>query len=189
MKRKNIVLALCLMLLMLFVGCGKEVAVEEPAPSTSEVVSEEVSEPVSEPISEEVVSEEVSEETEIVDGVQMVYYENYAELSAYLESLEEPVVLVYNFNYSDKGQAILYDGAHYTVEEEFAVNVKTSGNVSGMHSTAENVRINNYDIEGIDIWSIVNGTTCVDMEIPIVITYEDGSEENITVYITKEWEG
>lgn len=31
-------------------------------------------------------------------------------------------------------------------------------------------------------------STGTDMEIPITITYEDGTEGSITVYITKEWE-
>lgn len=63
-SKRNVVLVLCVMMAMVLVGCGKEVAVT-PELSDSEVVSETVLEPVSEEPSEEVsevVSEEISEE-------------------------------------------------------------------------------------------------------------------------------
>ena len=181
------------MLLMLFVGCGKEVAVEEPTPPTSEVVSEVVSEEVSEIVSEEpseVVSEEVSEEPEIVDGVQKVYCENYEELYASLKDVDEPVVVVFDFFSPEKGQSILYNGAHYTIERDFLMDVTTTDKVvKKIYSTAENVMIFDYSENGICEWGVSLDFTGTDVEIPIIIVYEDGSEETITVYITKEWEG
>lgn len=194
MKRRSVVLVLCLMLLMVLAGCGKEVAEENSTPPASEVVSEVVSEKVSEPASEEpseVVSEEVSEPaseaSEIFDGVQMVYYETYEELIPFFDTVEEPVVAIYYFAYPEKGQAILYDGAHYTVEENFAITVRASNVIKNVTSTAGSVQITNYEYEGNQEWSISIYATGTDIEVPLTVVYEDGTEETLTVYITKDW--
>lgn len=191
MKRKSIVLVLCLMLMMIFVGCGKGVAEEDSAPSASEVVSEVVSEEVLELASEEVVSEEVSEPVsevpEIVDGVQMVYYENYEELIPFFDTVEQAVVVVFNFAYPEKGQALLYDGAYYTIEKDWVMTIKSNNTIENIVSSSDSVEILNYEYEGRNEWDITLYATGTDIEVPLTITYEDGTEETLTVYITKDW--
>lgn len=183
-------LVLCAMLAL--VGCKKPAA-ENPVPSTptseveSEVVFEEVSEPVSEEPSEEVVSEEVSE-PEIVDGVQMIYYETYADMNKTLENLDKSAVVAYSFYTPEKGQAIMYDGAHYTIEKDFATIVRCPNTIKKVTSTEEYVHILDYDYEGVHEWAITIYTTGTDIEVPLTITYEDGTEETLTVYITKDWD-
>lgn len=166
---------------LVLAGCKKpneEVTSNTSEPKSEVVTSEEVSEPASEP---------VSEEPEIVDGVQTVYYETYEELCTCFENLEEPVVAVFHFGYPEKGQALLYDGAHYTVEENYIVTVKTPGVISDMYTTVTDVIISDYVINDVHEWDIGVMGTGTDIEVPLTITYEDGTKETITVYITKEW--
>lgn len=194
-ERKNrnrslvVLLVLCAMLAVTLVGCKKPVA-ENPAPSTSEVesevVSQEVSEPVSEEPSEEVVSEEVSE-PEIVDGVQKVYYETYEELLEHIDTIDSTVIVLYSFNYPEKGQSILYNGAHCTIEENLVINVKSPKVITSIISEKESIFVVDYDYEDIHEWDINLYEVGTDIEVPLTITYEDGTEEIFTVYITKDW--
>jgi hypothetical protein len=171
-------------------GC-KEAEGTTPEASSSEVVSEveseEVSEEVTEDVSEEVVSEEVSE-PEIVDGVQRVYYDTWEELSEFFETLNKPVVVGFDFFKPEMGQVILYDGAHYTIEKDFATSVQSTKTIKKVTSTAEYIHVLDYDYEGTHEWDITIETTGTDIEVPLTITYEDGTEESLTVYITKDWD-
>ncbi len=188
-----VLLVLCAMLSVTLIGCKKPAA-ENPAPSTptseveSEVVSEEVSEPVSEEPSEEVVSEKVSEIPEIVDGVQKVYYETYDELLEHIGTIDSTVIVIFSFNYPEKGQTILYDGAHCTIEENLTIDVKSPKVITNITSEKDSVFVVDYDYEGIHEWNITLETTGTDIEVPLTITYEDGTEETFTVYITKDWQ-
>lgn len=174
------------------VGCSEpaEKMVED---SETEVISEELVEvttnsEVSEPVFEEpseVVSEEVSE---IVDGVQMVYYETYEDFLTFFENLQEPVIAVFHFTeHVEEGQAILYDGARYILSENFIVTVKTPEIISSMESSNKYVYISDYDYKGSHEWDITLETTGTDIEVPLTITYEDGTTDTLTVYITKDW--
>ncbi len=179
---------------LLLIGC-KEAEGTTPEATSSEMVSEAesevISEEVSKDVSEEVVSEEAKEEVnempEIVDGVQMVYYETYEDMSKELETLEKPAVVAYSFYTPEKGQAIMYDGAYYTIEQDFATIVRCPNTIKKVNSTEEYVHILDYDYEGTHEWAITIYTTGTDIEVPLTITYEDGTEESLTVYITKDW--
>lgn len=50
-----------------------------------------------------------------------------------------------------------------------------------------NIEINNSEYEGSDEWDMWLYATGTDIEVPLTIIYEDGTEETITVYITKDW--
>lgn len=155
-------------------GCGEVKTTSDDSPSTSEVVSETPS------------TSEVSE-SEIVDGVQMVHYKTYDELVSYFKTLDTPIIAVYNTGKIEEGQAILYDGAYYTLQESCVATVKTPNVIKTVTSTAEYVYILDVDYEGEHEWNISVETTGTDIEVPLTITYEDGTEETITVYITKDW--
>lgn len=123
---------------------------------------------------------------QIVDGVQMVYFDSYAELGAFTDTLEDTAIVVYHFfvGYKDKGQAIVYDGAHYTIPESFYLDVVSSKNIQRASSIAEYVYVGKVE----DAWGVWVNTTGTDIEVPVTIEYEDGTEETITIYVTKEWE-
>lgn len=190
-NRSLVVLLVIAMIASVAAGCNKPgtentVSSAPTSEEESDVVSAEVSEVASEDPSE-VVSESECEEPEIVDGVQMVYYETYEELLEYIDTIDETVVVVYSFSHPEKGQAILYDGAHYTIEDHFAATVKSPETIAKITSTQESLSILDYDIEGIHEWDIRLYEAGTDIEVPLTITYEDGTEETITVYLTKDW--
>ncbi len=190
MKRKSIVLVLCMMLMMVFVGCGKEVAEENSTPPTSEVVSEVVSEEVSEPVSEEVseiVSEEPSEEVATDGKIEIVNYSSYEEMLPCFEELDSVVMAVFSFRHSNNRQALLYNGASYIVEENFIMTIKSPNTISNITTTTEYVNIVDYEFEGIHEWDIGVETTGTNIEVPLTIMYEDGTTEEFIVYITKDW--
>ena len=153
----------------------------------SEVMSEEVAEDVSEEVVSEEVSEEVSEMPEIVDGVQVVYYDTWEELYEYVGTIDETVIVMFSFNHSEKGQPILYNGAYCTIEEDFSMTVKSPKTITSITSEKGSVLVSDYDYEGIHEWDIGLYEVGTDIEVPLVITYEDGTEETFTVYITKDW--
>lgn len=140
---------------------------------------------------EEVVSEEVKEEVsempEIVDGVQVVYCESYEEMEPYFKGLENAVVVVFEFYYPEEGQALLYNGAHYTIKDEFFMRIETPKEVEYINSNLEYVIISTSEEEGEIQIKMTVETTGADIEVPITIKYTDGTEETLTVYITKDW--
>ncbi len=180
---------------LLLIGC-KEAEGTTPEASSSEVVSEVesevISEEVSEDASEEVVSEEVEEEVsempEIVDGVQVVYYDTYEEFINFIDNtLGSTVISLTCFNYPEKGQWILYNGAHCTLEENFSMTIESPKTITNITSEKGSVLVVDYEYEGRYVWDIGLYEEGTDIEVPLVITYEDGTEENFTVYITKDW--
>lgn len=175
-------------------GCKEAEGTTPEATSSeavSEVESEVMSEEVAEDVSEEVVSEEAKEEVnempEIVDGVQVVYYDTWEELYEYVGTIDETVIVMFSFNHSEKGQPILYNGAHCTIEEDFAIVVKSPKTITSITSEKGSVLVSDSDYEGIHEWDVGLYEVGTDIEVPLVITYEDGTEENFTVYITKDW--
>lgn len=183
MKRKSIVLALCLMLLMLFVGCGKEVAVEEPTPPTSEVVSEVVSEEVSEIVSEEpseVVSEEVSEEES--NEVEYVNFSNVNELLEHLEKYDRTTIVQYNFSEEGAPQAIIPNGGHYTIKEGTLISVIPNKEITDVQANVGHIVVE----PSMTGWIIYFSTTGTDLETSFTVNYADGTLEDFTIYVTVE---
>lgn len=184
-KKNAIFVFVSLLLVASLVGCAKptDAASEEPA-NTSEVVSEEVSE---EPTEE--VSEEVSEEgPEIIDGVQMVYFQKFNELYSHVLTLENVVVCCYTFENPEKGQAVLFNGAHYVFEEERNLEViSPTKTISSIVPLYRDIEVLHSILNGDTSWFIYIYAIGTDLEVPLYITYEDGTSEKIVLYITKEW--
>lgn len=197
MKRNRslfLLATLVVILLVTFTGCKKEPepvvpqTSEEPVVSSEEVSETPSSEEVSEPTSEETSEPESEPAPEIVDGVQTVKYDSAEELESFVDSLEGTVIAVYNFFYKDKGQALLYDGAYYNIPEDFTLDILSQKGIASAITTAENVSVGKMYIDGYgDKWFILIQTTGTDIEVPVTITYDDGTEENFTIYVTKEW--
>ena len=114
MRRKSIVMLLCVMLTMLLAGCGKEGEVTSEL-STSEVESEVVSEEVSESVSEEVI-ENTEPEVEIVN-IDTTGVRPPDALLEYVKTLNKTVIVDYNFSESSE-VSIIPNGAKYTIKED-----------------------------------------------------------------------
>ena len=192
MKKSTLLVVALIIVIASFMACNNAEGVETPVASepasSSEAVSEEVS---SEEVSEE-VSEEPSEEVyEIVDGIQTVKFDTYDELDIFSHSLEDTVVVSYSFfpTFEGAGQAVLYNGAHYTIPENHYLTISSQKNIGFATTTTEDIYVGagEFNIYGKE-WSIYVNTTGTDIEIPILIYYTDGTEDTITIYVTKEWE-
>ena len=94
---------------------------------------------------------------------------------------------MFDFGYPEKGQALLYDGAYYTIEKDMAMTIKYNNTIEKIVSSSDYIEINNSEYEGSDEWDMWLYATGTDIEVPLTIIYEDGTEETITVYITKDW--
>lgn len=128
--------------------------------------------------------------TEIVDNIQTVYCINYEELYAFQSTLDKASLAVFAFGIApEKGVVLLYDGACYTIEEDFAINIISSKTISKVTSKNGNVQIVDYDIDeqGNHVWSVALYETGVDIKVELCIEYEDGTSEDVTVYLSKDW--
>ncbi len=184
MRRKSIVMLLCVMLTMLLAGCGKEGEVTSEL-STSEVESEVVSEEVSEPISEETVENTVPE-VEIVT-IDTTGVRPPDALLEYVKTLNKTVIVDYNFSESSE-VSIIPNGAKYTMgENEYDIyNLGIISTVKDISELKTNVNylvcMEDPNIDGK--WLIYIETTGTDIEVSFTAVYEDGTEEDFTVYVT-----
>ena len=178
-----VLLVLCAMLAVTLVGCKKP-ATENPAPSTSEVVSEEVSEPVSEPVSEEpseeVVSEEVSEEA--AEEVEVVNFSNTTELLEYINGFNKTTIAEFNFSQAGSSQSIIPNGSKYTMQLGNMIGVMPFKEVDIIEANSDNISI--MSPMEANIWMVFINETGTDIEVSCTIKYADGTEEDITVYVT-----
>ena len=178
-NRRNL-LALSVMLAVLLAGCNKPVA-ENPAPSTptseveSEVVSEEVSEPVSEEPSEE-VSEEAAEEVEVVN------FSNTTDLLEYINGFNKTTIVEFNFSQSGSSQSIIPNGSNYTMKLGNMIGVIPFKEVEIIEANSDNISI--MSPMEANIWMVFINETGTDIEVSCTIKYADGTEEDITVYVT-----
>lgn len=183
MKRKSIVLALCLMLLMVLAGCGKEVAVEEPTPPTSEVVSEVVLEEVSEPVSEELSEEVVNEATIDIAQYTSANSKRPVDLLDDMD-FDEPKIIVWGyFDDEEHGaKVILSDGESGKMKQ---------GDVIYLFYPQANLEVGT-SVDYIDFspnekyCSVYLNTEESNIEIPITATATDGTVYEITVNLTVE---
>ena len=174
-------LVLCALLAVTLVGCKKPVA-EKPSPTTSEVVSEVVSEEVSEPVSEEPSEEVVSEET--VEEVEIVNFTNSKELIEYAKSLNKTTMIEYDFSEDGNSQAIIPNGAKYTMQLRNALDVVSNKEIVSIDTTLDYIRTSENPLVGT--WLVFIETTGTDVEVSFTVNYADGTSEDFTIYVTLE---
>lgn len=184
-RNRSLVVLLVLCAMLALVGCKKP-ETEEPVTSTpeveSEVVSEEVSEPISEEPSEEVVSEEVSEET--VEEVEIVNFSNAKELVNYAKGLNKTTMIEYDFSEDGNSQAIIPNGAKYTMQLRNALDVVSNKEIVSIDTTLDYIRTSENPLVGT--WLVFIETTGTDVEVSFTVNYADGTSEDFTIYVTLE---
>ena len=188
---KNRKAALILVLactLALAAGCGKKMdEVTEPTTPSTTVTKEETTPEVVEPTESAPVetgepTETVSEENTTID---LTKYDNALDCISDLKQMDELMVIVWNSE-NGGGQAILKDGDHYTnsmLASFFFNRTPENGNIKDvtLECNDDNAEIRktkkNYGFITV---------TGEDVEYKATFTYNDGTEETITVYITEE---
>ena len=187
---KNRMAALILVLactLAVAAGCGKKTdeGTEPTTPSatvTKEETTPEVVEPTeSAPVETVEPTETVSEENTTID---LTKYDNAPDCISDLKQMDELMVIVWNDE--NGGRTILKDGDHYTnsmLSSFFFNRTNENGNIK---DTTLECNDNNAEIREIKEFYGLITTVGEDVEYKTTFTYNDGTEETITVYITKE---
>ena len=174
---------------------------EAPEP-TEEVVEPEVTEapePTEEVVEPEPTEEPVSDNPNIIDGIDFsAWYDGEVETSFDIidEQADYDSLRIF-ITAKGKAYAILADGESFTQEEEvghYTLLIYAPKPVTKVEAIGEHYMI--FGKKGIgapDDSKIVDGGdidpdfTATDYECGAKVTYEDGTEETIKVYITKEY--
>lgn len=186
--RKLLVLAVLVLTLAMATGCGKKKN-KTPTPTTpsatvtKEETTPEVTKPTESAPVETVEPTETVPETEDVESIDLSKYANKIECINALQSYDLMIVV---WNTDNGGQTILKNGDQYnnSMLSSFCFNrTPSSGNVKNV--TLECNDSNAEIVETKKSYSLLT-VTGEDVEYKVTFTYNDGTEETITVYITEE---
>lgn len=188
-NRTSLVLlaAVCMMMAVL-AGCNETVE-ESSISSGSEVVSEVVAEPVSEEVSEP-VSEEISEvvSEEVVEELDLSLYttENGKKVVDLVNDMPYDELKVIVWRKDSGAEAILSDGDSYQLEDaDDNLYLYYSNQVQEIKSNTPHIKLN---VRGENVCGFNVFVKGEDLEVSFTVVYEDGTEEDITIYITKDFE-
>ena len=189
-NRKAAMAALILVLactLAVAAGCGKKTdeGTEPTTPSTTvtkEETTPEVVEPTeSAPVETVEPTETVSEENTTID---LTKYDNAPDCISDLKQMDELMVIVWNNE--NGGKTILKDGDHYTKSMPEALYFNRTPENGNIKDATLECNDNNADIiktkKSYGLGTVVGE----DVEYKATFTYNDGTEETITVYITED---
>lgn len=184
---KVALIAIFILALAITTGCGKNKNTE-PETSSTTVTKEETTPEVVEltestPV-ETVEPTETVPETEDVDSIDLSQYSNATDCINALQSYDDLLIIVWNSE--NGGQTILKNGDHYKKSElsSFLFN-RTPENGNIKDATLE-CNDNNAEIRKTKKSYGLITVIGEDVEYKVTFTYKDGTEETITVYITKE---
>ena len=188
--RKLLVLAVLVLTLAMATGCGKKKN-KTPTPTTpsatvtKEETTPEVTKPTESTPVETVEPTETVTETEDVESIDLSQYSNAPDCINALQSYDTLMIIVWN-NDNGGGQTILKNGDHYNnsmLSSLFFNRTPENGNIKDVTLECND---NNADImETKKFYALITGAG-EDVEYKVTFTYNDGTEETITVYITRE---
>ena len=186
--RKLLVLAVLVLTLAMATGCGKKKN-KTPTPTTpsatvtKEETTSEVTKPTESTPVETVEPTETVTETEDVESIDLSPYSNALDCINALQSYDTLMIIVWDDN---GGQTILKNGDHYNnaMLSSFYFNrTPENGNIKDV--TLECNDNNAKIMETKKFYALITGAG-EDVEYKVTFTYNDGTEETITVYITEE---
>ena len=177
-------IAIFILALAITTGCGKNKNTE-PATSSTTVIKEETTPEVIEPTEstpvETVELAETVPETEDVDSIDLSQYSYVADCINALQAYDDLLIIVWN---DDGGQTILKNGDHFNNSALSSLFFnRTPENVKNAVLECNN---NNAQIMETKKFYALITVTGEDVEYKVTFTYNDGTEETITVYITEE---
>ena len=188
--RKLLVLAVLVLTLAMATGCGKKKN-KTPTPTTSSatVTKEETTPAVTKPTEstpvETVEPTETVTETEDVESIDLSQYSNAVDCINALQSYDTLMIIVWNSD-NGGGQTILKNGDHYNnsmLSSLFFNRTPSSGNIKDV--TLECNDSNAHIMETKKAYGLTE-VIGEDVEYKVTFTYNDGTEETITVYITED---
>lgn len=184
---KIALIAIFILALAITTGCGKNKNTE-PATSSTTVIKEETTPEVIEPTEstpvETVELAETVPETEDVDSIDLSQYSNAVDCINALQAYDELFIVVWNSE--NGGQTILKNGDHYDNSAISALYFNRTPENENVKDATLECNDNNADImktkKSYGLITVIGE----DVEYKVTFTYKDGTEETITVYITKE---
>lgn len=186
---KVALIAIFILALAMTTGCGKNKNTE-PATSSTTVTEEETTPEVVEPTEstpvETVELAETVPETEDVDSIDLSQYSYVVDCINALQAYDDLLIIVWN---DDGGQTILQNGDHFN---NFNNSMSSSlfFNRTPNDDTIKDVTLECKDSNAEIIKTKKSyglGTVIgEDVEYKVTFTYNDGTEETITVYITDD---
>ena len=185
---KVALIAIFILALAITTGCGKNKNTE-PATSSTTVTEEETTPEVIEPTEstpvETVELAETVPETEDVESMDLSQYSNAVDCINALQSYDDLLIIVWNSE-NGGGQTILKNGDHFNnsaLSSFFFNRTPENGNIKDI-----TLQCNDNNAEIRKTKKSYGFITVIgeDVEYKVTFTYNDGTEETITVYITKE---
>ena len=212
MKKRTTMMAMVMVVMaMVLTACGPEpqqqaVTTTTPEPTqvaevkpTEAPVATEAPAPTEEPTPTEAPTP--TESQYMVDGYDFAeFYESEKTLDEVVQTWDNDSARVIVVTWGENVEAVLKDGDSLVMDEEigayYMLYVCVPKKATGITTTVEDfIRLHNTELEKeenrekmpykIQVASKGTGTN---VECPFTITYEDGTEEKLTLYITKEYE-
>lgn len=178
--------AIFILALAITTGCGKNKNTE-PATSSTTVTKEETTPEVVEPTEstpvETVEPTETVPETEDVDSIDLSQYSNATDCINALQSYDLMIVV---WNSNNGGQTILKNGDHYDNSVISALYFNRTPENENVKDVTLECNDNNADIMKTKKSYGLIPVIGEDVGYKVTFTYNDGTEETITVYITEE---
>lgn len=185
---KVALIAIFILALAITTGCGKNKNTE-PATASTTVTKEETTPEVVEPTQsipvETVEPTETVSEIEDVESIDLSQYSNAADCINALQTYDDLLIIVWKSD-NGGGQTILKNGDHYKnsmLSSLYFNRTPENGNI--MDATLE-CNDNNADIVKTKKFYALGTVVGEDVEYKATFTYNDGTEETITVYITED---
>lgn len=183
---KVALIAIFILALAITTGCGKNKNTE-PATSSTTVTKEETTPEVVEPTEstpvETVEPTETVPETEDVDSIDLSQYSNATDCINALQSYDLMIVV---WNSNNGGQTILKNGDHYDNSVISALYFNRTPENENVKDVTLECNDNNADIMKTKKSYGLIPVIGEDVGYKVTFTYNDGTEETITVYITEE---
>ena len=167
-------------------GCGKKTdEVTEPTTPSTTVTKEETTPEVVEPTeSTPVETTETVPETEDVESIDLSQYSNAVDCINALQAYDDLLIIVWNND--NGGQTILKDGDHFETSTSSSSSLFFNRTPENVKNAVLECNNNNAKImeskKGYGLMTVIGE----DVEYKATFTYNDGTEETITVYITEE---
>lgn len=183
---KVALIAIFILALAITTGCGKNKNTE-PATSSTTVTKEETTPEVVEPTEstpvETVEPTETVPETENVESIDLSKYANKDECINTLQNYDLMIVV---WNADNGGQTILKNGDHFNNSMSSSLIFNRTPDDNTIKDVTLECKDSNAEIRKTKKSYALMTVIGEDVEYKVKFTYKDGTEETITVYITRE---
>lgn len=183
---KVALIAIFILALAITTGCGKNKNTE-PATSSTTVTKEETTPEVVEPTeSTPVETVELTETVPETENVESIDLSKYANKDECINTLQTYDLMIVVWNADNGGQTILKNGDHFNNSMSSSLIFNRTPDDSTIKDVTLECKDSNAEIRKTKKSYALMTVIGEDVEYKVKFTYKDGTEETITVYITRE---